>query len=368
MQKETEQLIRSSLRGVAEVTNTERGLTFNRLPEWTFAHHSHDPLTNQVARHGSGVRLLLQTNATEITLTYRSTRDMPERPAVVTLAANGTEVSIEHANGNHRLWNSDGSITFVAGEDSVAFFELPEADSAREVSIWLPHNCAVELIDLTANAPLHPGSLSKRTWLNYGSSISHAIEADEPLGVWSSRVAQDLELDLFNLGLAGSANAEYFVAKTIAETPANLITLKLGINVVAGATMTKRTFVAAVQAMLDIIREKQPSTRIVVISPLYSPGFENQPGPARTDSQGQVYGSTFSDVDWVGELTLSAIREILRGLVESRADQNLSYLNGLELFGEADVELMPDHLHPNAEGYLLIADRVKKLLFSELES
>jgi lysophospholipase L1-like esterase len=364
MQKDIEQLIRSSLRGLAEVTNTERGLTFNRLPAWTLPHHGHDPLTNQVARHGSGARLLLQTAATEIALTYRSTRDMLDRPSVVTVAADGIEASISHSNGNYRVWEADGTVTFVTGEDSVALFELPEADSSREVSIWLPHNCAIEIIDLTANATLEPGHKPASTWVHYGSSISHAIEALNPLGVWPNRIAQDLGLNLFNLGLAGSANVEYFAAKTIANTPADLITLKLGINVVAGATMTKRTFVAAVQAMLDTIREMQPATKIVVISPIYSPGFESQPGPARTDSQGRVHGSEFSDVDWIGELTLTDVREILSGIVEARADENLSYLDGLSLFGEADLELMPDHLHPNAEGYLLMAARAKQLLFS----
>lgn len=364
MQREIEQLVRSSLRGVAEVTTTEHGLTFNRLPAWTLSHHGHDPLTNQVARHGAGVRLVLQTAASEITLTYRSTRDMLERPSVVTIAADGQELGVGHSNGDHRIWEADGSISFVSGEDSLAVFHLPAAEFSREVSIWLPHNCAVELIDLAANAPLHAGTGPDRTWLHYGSSISHSIEAEEPLGVWSSRIAQDLGWNLFNLGMAGSANVEYFAAKTIAETPADLITLKLGINVVAGATMTKRTFVAAVQAMLDIIREKQPNTKMVVISPVYSPGFENQPGPARTDSQGRVCGSEFSDVDWIGELTLSGVREILSGIVDARADKNLRYLDGLALFSETDVELMPDHLHPNAEGYLLMAERAKQLLFS----
>jgi lysophospholipase L1-like esterase len=255
-------------------------------------------------------------------------------------------------------------VTSVEGEDSVATFELPATGEARTVSIWLPHNCAVEIIDLVANAPLEAAAAPARTWLHYGSSISHSIEADEPLGVWSSRISQDLDLNLFNLGLAGSANVEYFAAKTIAETPADLITLKLGINVVAGATMTERTFVAAVHAMLDVIRDRQPNTQIVLISPIYCPGFENQPGPAYTSDDGKVIGSPFEKVAWVRELTLVGVRKLLKQIVIDRADANLDYIDGLELFGAADIGLMPDHLHPNAEGYLLMAERAKKLLFS----
>ena len=364
MNIETEALIRSALRGAAEISRTERGLIFNRLPGWTLAHHKHDSLTNQVARHGSGARLLLNTAATSITLTYRSTRDMLDRPSVVTVATGGFEASVGHANGNHRIWEADGTVTSVEGEDSVATFELPAAAEARTVSIWLPHNCAIEFVDLVANAPLEAAAAPARTWLHYGSSISHAIEADEPLGVWSSRISQDLDLNLFNLGLAGSANVEYFAAKTIAETPADLITLKLGINVVAGATMTERTFVAAVHAMLDVIRDHQPNTRIVLISPVYCPGVENQPGPVYTTDEGKVIGSPFEKVEWVRELTLVGVRKLLKQIVIDRADANLDYIDGLELFGAADIDLMPDHLHPNAEGYLLMAERAKKLLFS----
>jgi lysophospholipase L1-like esterase len=364
MKTETEAFLRDSLRGVAEIWQTDRGLGFDRLPAWTAPHHKHDPLTNQVSRQGSGVRLDFSTSATTITLTYRSLRDNPSRPSAVTIATDAFENTIEHSNGDLRLWNDSATFEFVPGEDSVATFDLPSFRDERSVSIWLPHNCEVELIDLAADAPLAPAPKRERTWVHYGSSISHCVEAENPLGVWSSRIAQDLGLNLANLGLAGSANVEYFAAKTIAATPADLISLKLGINVVAGATMTKRTFVAAVQAMLDIIRDSQPNTQIVLVSPIYCPGLETQPGPVTTSAEGQVLGSEFSKVDWLGELTLVGVREILQGIVESRQDKHLRYLSGLELFGERDVNLMPDHLHPNAEGYLLMADRATRLLFS----
>jgi lysophospholipase L1-like esterase len=364
MQTETEKLIRAALRGVAVISPTERGLTFNRLPDWAISHHKHDPMTNQVARQGSGVRLDLVTSASNLTLTYRSLRDNPNRPSAVTLATDDFEQTLEHSNGDLRIWTDSAAFDFVPGEDSICSFDLSTSDTERSVSIWLPHNCAIEIIDITADAQLKAAPKRTRTWVHYGSSISHCVEATEPSGVWSSRVAQDLGLNLTNLGLAGSANVEYFAAKTIAELPADLITLKLGINVVAGATMTKRTFIPAVQAMLDVIRERQPLTRIVLISPIYCLGLESQPGPVMTNASGQIIGSEFGEVDWLGELTLQGVREILAQLVAEREDEHLTYLDGLQLFSSEDVGLMPDHLHPNAEGYLLMAERAKALLFS----
>jgi len=367
MRAETEQLIRDSLRGVVEINRTDRGLTLSRLPRWSSIQHRHDPLTQKVANQASGARLLLASSATEITLTYRSTRDATmdgwqAPPSSVTVATDGFEESLSNDNGDLRVWDGPVVGEVRAGQDSIASFSLPATDAVRTVSIWLPHNCDIELLDLTANAALAAAEMPATRWVHYGSSISHCVEAESPLGVWPSRVAQDLNLDLFSLGLAGSANIEQFAAKTIRDAKADLISLKLGANVVAGATMTERTFIPAVHAFLDTVRETHPDQPILLMSPIYAAGFELQPGPARNDANGQAHGSQPSDLEWVKELNLRRVRDILEKIALERQDPNLHYVDGLQLFGESDSHLMVDGLHPNADGYLLIAERVRALL------
>jgi len=51
-------------------------------------------------------------------------------------------------------------------------------------------------------------------------------------------------------------------------TPADFISLKLGINVVNGDSMRERSFIPAVHNFLDTIREKKPNTPILIISPI----------------------------------------------------------------------------------------------------
>jgi lysophospholipase L1-like esterase len=54
-----------------------------------------------------------------------------------------------------------------------------------------------------------------------------------------------------------------------------------------------------------------------------------------------------------GALTLVEGRAIIADVVARRqkaGDANLSYLDGLSLFGAADEVDLPDHLHPNAAG------------------
>ncbi|OKK17299.1 hypothetical protein AMK16_20765 [Streptomyces sp. CB00455] len=68
-----------------------------------------------------------------------------------------------------------------------------------------------------------------------------------------------------------------------------------------------------------------------------------------------------------GKLTLGVIREELTRIVEQRAagDPNLHYLDGRELYGEADhAELpLPDDLHPDAATHRRMGERFAARVF-----
>ena len=44
-------------------------------------------------------------------------------------------------------------------------------------------------------------------------------------------------------------------------------------------------------------------------------------------------------------------------VVKTRDDDNLSYVNGLDLFGHKDAINLPDDLHPNPDGYVTMGER-----------
>jgi hypothetical protein len=60
------------------------------------------------------------------------------------------------------------------------------------------------------------------------------------------------------------------------------------------------------------------------------------------------------------------MREISTGVVNARrgGDHNLHLLDGLSLFGTADLGDLPDGLHPNAVGYARMGERFHRLAFS----
>ena len=361
---ETLAKLRASVRGACNVIETANGISFGRLPEWTYIQHAHNPAVGKMAERGSGVHCEILTSADEITVTYRSLRDSSPAfnwmmgPSTIAVTCDGFEQSVSHSNGDLRVWEGESVKEIIEGEDSIAAFVLPISREPRIVRIWLPQNCPIEVIDLQTNADWQPVADSqRRKWVHYGSSISHCEDAIGPLGVWPVAVSRALDLELYNLGLSGCANLEQFAARTIRNLPADCISLKVGINIVNGANHTVQTFVPAVHGFLDTIREVHSKTPILVISPICCPAHEENPGPSATDANGQIVGQAFSEHSWIGELTLKRIRSLLFDAVKARSatDSNIFYMNGLELFNAEEALSMPDGIHPDAAGYERIA-------------
>ncbi|WP_244204066.1 GDSL-type esterase/lipase family protein, partial [Streptomyces tricolor] len=214
----------------------------------------------------------------------------------------------------------------------------------------------------------------RRVWLHHGSSISHGSDAASPTTTWPALAASLGGVELINLGLAGSALLDPFTARALRDTPADLISVKLGINVVNTDVMRLRAFGPAVHGFLDTVREGHPDTPLLVVSPVLCPMHEETPGPTAMDlaalGEGRVrYRATGDPAERAaGKLTLEAVREELARIVRERAaeDPRLYHLDGRELYGEADfAELpLPDGLHPDTAGHRRIGERFAALAFA----
>jgi len=74
-----------------------------------------------------------------------------------------------------------------------------------------------------------------------------------------------------SLGFAGQCMLDPFVARTIRDLPADVISLKVGINLVNADSMTDRTFGPALHGFLDQVRDGHPDTPILLVSPIHCP-------------------------------------------------------------------------------------------------
>ncbi|MGH3642115.1 MAG: SGNH/GDSL hydrolase family protein [Mycobacterium sp.] len=368
------------LRGLAELERTERGWLPHRLPARARAQCG-DPQLAAAEAQPSGVRLVFRTRSTVVELDTFRTRTIlvgvPERPdGTVDLLVDGhlTRQAETTAGDVVRVDLATGGTEIQRGTvGTVRFTGLSTHD--KDVEIWLPHYERTELVALRTNAPITPTPEDGRPiWLHQGSSISQGSNAASPSTTWPALAAARGGVELINLGLAGSAMLDPFTARTMRDTPADLVSVKIGINLVNGDVMRLRAFEPAVHGFLDTIRDGHPEVPLLVVGPLYCPIHENNPGPGSFDvdalSRGQIRFRASGDAADTthGRLTLSIIRDQLADIVSARMvdDPHLHYLDGHDLYGRDDVDEhpLPDNLHPDAGTHQLIAERFARLAFA----
>jgi lysophospholipase L1-like esterase len=238
------------------------------------------------------------------------------------------------------------SLPAITGQRQVSFMAM--ASGMKVVEVWMPVRIKMRLksIAIDDGAGFSIPVDTRRRWTTYGSSITFCGETHSPARTWPATVARRLDLNLTCLGCPGQCHIEPMMALMIRDVPAEMISLKLGINV-QGGSLAQRTFKPALIGMVSIIREKQPDVPIAVISPIISPSRETTPG--RTDLALEIMRAELDD---------GVSRLIAHG------DEHIRYFDGKTLLGESEVrDYLPDGLHPNGDGYELMGEHFIERIF-----
>ena len=363
------------LRGHDHSEATDRGLRPHRIPAWVTEQFP-DPQLVTKGAHPAGVRVAMTTAATVVELVTHTTRlgygGIARERGAVDLVVDHELLATDPLDGGDLLETDlqTGETVLVEDAPHTSRFTLPAGEHL--VELWLPHSEAVELVDLRTDAPVEPAPVHGRRWLHHGSSVSQGSNAVSPAQTWPALAARLGGVDLRNLGVGGSALVDPFMARVMRDTPADLISVKLGINVVNSDAMRLRAFVPAVHGFLDTIRDGHPDDPLLLVSPTHCRMQEHTPGPITFDRERLAAG----DVGFVaadpagtseqGRLTLSVVRDALASVVAERRDPNLHYLNGIGLYGEADEDRhpLPDGLHPDTASHELIGTRFAERVFA----
>lgn len=356
---------------------TAEGFMPVRLPERAWRQLS-NLWTREMFRLASGVRLRFTTAATAfevdvgVSVLVMDGGLLRRAPAAFDLFVDGVDL------GAHEVSVVSERVLNVAREPRVVSETRRQSATLRfeglsptqkEVELWFPANASVELSGFRADAPVAPQRTSgRKRWVHHGSSVSHGRELPRPTMTWPAVAARLAGVDLVNLGVGGNCHLDPFVARAIRDTRADLISMKVGMNIAMDGTFTRRTFAPALHGFLDTVREGHPDTPVVVISSTISPLLEDAAGPLGIDDQGALTARAVGDDATWPLLSLGRIRQIMGEVVATRSatDANLFYIDGLGLFGADDLGDLTDGFHPNQRGHQKIGERFVRAGFGML--
>jgi hypothetical protein len=292
--------VKDLLRGHAELAEEDGRFVARRLPSGPL-----HPRLDDVARMPAGVRLEFETDARGF----------------------GWDVRIA-GTGDVDVVVDD---KLVSRSRTVHVDDLPAG--RKHVRIWLPQSSHVSLGGLSLDGEPEAVPEGPR-WIAYGSSITQCRLAAGPSETWPALVATELGWSLRCLGFAGECHLDPVVARYIRDTEADVISLCVGVNIHGAASFSARSLGPALEGFVRTIRDGHPDTPILLTTPLHAPEREQQPN---------ALGLTLADV---------------RAEVANAA-HGLPVVDGPSILGPADAGLLADGLHPDADGYRVIADRMR---------
>ena len=339
-----------------------------RLPSWT---RRQVPSENFafVLRMTSGVRLAFDTDADELELVADIIGINPYGavpvPAVVELLVDGAprERLVVPPDRMTLVEPVHYSVERQAEPLSLRFTGLGTA--SKSIELWLPHTAACDLVALRSSAPVRRTAETRLRWVHHGSSISQGGEAEAPTETWPVLAAARAGVTVQNLGFSGNAVGDPFVARTIRDLPADVLSAEIGINVVNADLMRRRFFEPVLHGFIDTVRDGHPDAPLLLIGPIPCPAVETVPGPTVWDDAARTTG-TAGDPRQLAEggLSLTGIRESIATVLAARADDpHLHYLDGRVLLRPEETGDLEDGLHPNARAYRRMGERFAAAAF-----
>ncbi|QBD77053.1 G-D-S-L family lipolytic protein [Ktedonosporobacter rubrisoli] len=232
------------------------------------------------------------------------------------------------------------------------FSTLPPGD--KTLALWLPHYNQFRLhsLEISDGATLLANESNRSRWIIYGNSVDQGRGAASPARTWPALVSRHLDLHLTSLASGIGCLLQPMFALLMRDLPVDLMVISVGGSICSSGSLNIYTFRPALLGFVRIIREKQPQTPIILLSPIYTPSWEERPAVE-------------------GGLSIQTIREEIHyatTLLRDTGDSYTYYLNGLELFGPEHRHLFIEQeeplLHPNAEGYQILAENFERWLVS----
>ena len=187
--------------------------------------------------------------------------------------------------------------------------------------------------------PPKPCELPQKTYLAYGSSITHGSLGMVQPNTYVSRVGEYFKADVINLGFAGNAKLENCVAEHIAKNcEFDFATLEMGVNIL---NISCDEYRKRAENFIGKIAKAHSGKKIFCIDVFYMI-YDLIPKDGTEGKQQQF-------------------RNILKDVVSKLKLPDVVYINGLDLLS-GSYGLSEDGTHPNARGMEEISANLVKIM------
>jgi lysophospholipase L1-like esterase len=198
-----------------------------------------------------------------------------------------------------------------------------------------------EIIDVEGECRVPTAEeLPKKTYLAYGSSITHGSLSITPCRSYPFLVAEALGADYLNFGYAGSAMLEPEMADFIADKcEFDLASIEMGINMLK--TVTPEELRTRVRYFVNRIATAHPTKPIYCTDIFYHSADFLKPNDETS--------------------TTNIFRRVIKDTVLSLNLPNVTYIDGLSILSGCEF-ISEDTTHPNAAGIERIAEGFLKIM------
>lgn len=315
---------------VEEMELTDKGYKMWRLPK-SVRDNINERAANVTSGYSTGVELRFKMKG-ETADIYLRANEQPEAHVVYiyygsfqggwqmsskVIGTNETRLTIEAPKNIKRLKET-------TVEDALAF--NPEV-----VRLVLPYG---ECFFIKAEGDIEPPAkedLPSKTYLAYGSSITHGSLALAAPYSYPFRIAQKLNCDYINLGLAGTAFLEPEIAQYIcSRTDWDFASLEMGINLIN--YMSEEEFEERVKSFISVMATEE---RPVFATSLFGTGQKREK------------------------------EDMFRKIVRKYSENKFIFTDGLDLLSGARY-ISQDMVHPSLEGVEIIVDRWSEIMRQKL--
>ena len=256
--------LKSIARGVDRLEEVDGGIQFFRM---TAAQKQYYLGYNNIEKANKTdstacVRLAFYTDSQNVKFSVKFTEGSSRAYAYFDIYENGAMIS----HGGHEKENE-------------AQLEAKLLEGESLVEIYFPWSKGVIMtsFELDDGASIKPYARSKKL-VAYGDSITHGYDAIYPSLSYVNRLGNLLDADVHNRAIGGDVFSPELAKRDNIEN-ADFVTIAYGTNDWSMCTLEK--FEANARGFFEIIHNRFPSSRVVVIAPIWRGDSERETAMAR---------------------------------------------------------------------------------------